>query len=74
LTDQAAETHRCDVQDRWLKIVGGMPPIALVDWEDGEPQPRPWRLLGAQPSGPLAVALDRPTTDQRCLHPYLPGS
>jgi hypothetical protein len=29
---------------------------ATVDglFETPEPQPRPWRLLGAQPSGPLA--------------------
>jgi hypothetical protein len=33
-------------------------------------QQRPWRLLGAQPSGPLAVALDRPTTDQSHLNRY----
>jgi len=33
-------------------------------------QQRPWRLLGAQPSGPLAAALDRPTTDQSHLNRY----
>jgi hypothetical protein len=56
----------------------GWPEYALTDLDDRplgrwatvdglfdtpEPQPRPWRLLGAQPSGPLAVALDRPTAD-----------
>jgi hypothetical protein len=66
----------------------GWPEYALTDLDDQplgrcatvdglfdrpEPQPRPWRLLGAQPSGPLAVALDRPTTDQSHLNRYFPG-
>jgi hypothetical protein len=56
----------------------GWPEYALTDLDDRplgrcatvdglfdtpEPQPRPWRLLGAQPSGPLAVALDRLAAD-----------
>lgn len=48
MTDQVAETHRCDVQDvgyeirverRGLVCRRGRcwgAPIALVDWEDGE--------------------------------------
>jgi hypothetical protein len=48
LTDQAAETHRCDLQDVGYEIRvdrrrqsagvvdAGVPPIALVDREDGE--------------------------------------
>ena len=49
---------------------------ATVDgvFDTPEPQPRPWRVLGAQPFGPLAVALDRPTTDQSHLDRYFPGS
>jgi hypothetical protein len=67
----------------------GWPEYALTDLDDRplgrcatvdglfdtpEPQPRPWRLPGAQPSGPPAVALDRPTTDQSHLNRYFPGS
>jgi hypothetical protein len=73
----------CQPMDR------GWPEYALTDLDDRplgrsatvdgvfdtpEPQPRPWRVLGAQPSGPLAVALDRPTTDQSHLDRYFPGS
>jgi hypothetical protein len=48
LTDQAAETHRCDVQDVGYEIRverrgssagvvdAGGPPVARLDWEDGE--------------------------------------
>jgi hypothetical protein len=48
VTDQAAEIHRCDVQDVGYEIRvdrrgqsagmvdAGVPAMALVDWEDGE--------------------------------------
>src|ERR1700722_444655 len=53
LTDQAAETHRCDAQDVWYEtrvwrrwssaawVDAGVPPTRLVDDDGGLPAPAP---------------------------------